>query len=149
MSWRSTTRQTPTERGEESGWAPRRVARIAPAPSSAESSAEPLERLLVQEEERVVVVRLRDVDWIEGDGNYVRLHEGETVHRHRTTLGALGGRLDRRRFARIHRSTWVNVERVREIRPLGSGRSEVVLRSGVALTLSRGYRRPFLAQLES
>jgi two-component system LytT family response regulator len=102
----------------------------------------------VRTEDRLLLVRLDEVDWIEGDGNYVVLHGGGTAHRHRTTLAALGARLDPSRFARIHRSTLVNVDRVRELRPGGSGTYDVILRDGATLTLSRGYRRRFLALLE-
>lgn len=159
MSWRSTTERATTGRsGTE--WASkrslRRVATIERATRTDEGREEagtsaanrPRERLLVRCDERLIVVRLREVDWIEGDGNYVKLHEGPQVHRRRTTLAALGARLDQRRFARIHRSIWVNLDRVREIRPTESGGHEVVLRDGTALALSRSRRRRFLERLE-
>jgi len=112
------------------------------APRSAASSAHRhLERLLIRRRERFVVLRLEDVDWIEGAGNYVRLHAGDSTHLHRQPLGDLADRLDPRHFVRIHRSTIVNVDRIEELRPLDSGTYEVRLRCGAQLSMSRRYRR--------
>ena len=160
MSWHPTKRlesETTAEGDWRSSEARPRVARLTPAPRPRETeprrarAAAPrprLERVLVRAEDRLLLVRLDEVDWIEGDGNYVVLHVAGAAHRHRATLAALGARLDPSRFARIHRSTLVNVDRVRELRPSGSGTYDVILRDGATLTLSRGCRRRFLALLE-
>lgn len=100
----------------------------------------PLDRLVVKESGRLVFVRVDEVDWIEADGNYVRLHCGAASHMLREALGALESRLDPNRFVRIHRSTVVNLDRIREIQPLFHGEYRVVLEDGTRLTLSRGYR---------
>src|SRR5678810_230047 len=85
---------------------PRVVDEPGDAPRSPASAAhQHLERLLIRRRERFVVLRLEDVDWIEGAGNYVRLHAGDSTHLHRQPLGDLADRLDPRRFVRIHRST--------------------------------------------
>jgi two-component system LytT family response regulator len=65
------------------------------------------------------VLRVADVDWIGGAGNYVELHVGPARHLDRQTLAGLESRLDRRRFARIHRSTIVNLERVAAVEARG------------------------------
>jgi len=109
---------------------------LAAAPESA-----PLERLLIREQGRLVVVRLTEVDWIEGAGNYVRLHVGARSFLYRQTLAQLEARLDAARFTRIHRSTIVNLERIAELRPTISGSYDVLLLGGERLTLSRGHRR--------
>ena len=111
------------------------------AEAAARTGAAPLDRLLVRSEGRLVVVRLLEVDWIDGAGNYVRIHAGARVHRYRQTLAALERRLDPARFARIHRSTIVNLDRIEELRPNASGSYDVVLEGGARLTLSRGHRR--------
>jgi two-component system LytT family response regulator len=67
----------------------------------------------------------------------------------RERLGRLEAKLDPERFARIHRSTIVNVDRVKEMHPLFNGDQLVVLRSGKKLTMSRTYRDRLLALLES
>jgi two-component system LytT family response regulator len=100
----------------------------------------PVERLVVRSASRVLVVRVEDLDYAEACGNYVRLHCRGERHLMRETMNALEARLDRRRFARIHRSVVVNLDRVKELHPLFHGDWAVVLSSGVRLTLSRTYR---------
>lgn len=106
-----------------------------------------LSRLLVRVGRRLVVVRLAEVDWIEAEGNYVRLHREAASHRYRRTLDALESRLDARRFVRTHRSAIVNVDRVRELHPTGSGGYDVVLGDGTRLPLSRSYKKRVFAVL--
>jgi two-component system LytT family response regulator len=97
------------------------------------------DRIAIRSSGRVVFVRLDEIDWIEAAGNYVRLHVGAKNHLLRDTMTALEKRLDDR-FLRIHRSSIVNVERIRELEPLPSGEYTVTLLDGTKLTLSRGYR---------
>jgi two-component system LytT family response regulator len=101
------------------------------------------ERLLVREEGRVVVVPVGQVDYLEAARNNVRVHSGMVTHLLREPLGALEQRLDPRRFARIHRSIVVNLDRVAEIQPWFSGDGIVVLEGGARLRLSRGFRETF------
>lgn len=108
---------------------------------------EPLVRLVIHKANRLVVVRLDDVDWIEGAGNYVRVHALGECHLHRQTLAVLHARLDPRRFSRIHRSAIVRLDAIAQIAGRGSGGSEVELRAGVRLAVSRRYRRELLARL--
>ena len=105
----------------------------------AERSMRP-ERLAVRSASRISIVRVEDLDYAEAWGNYVRLYCGAERHLMRETMNALEARLDPERFVRIHRSTIVNVDRVREIRPLFHGDWEVLLKTGVRLTLTRTYR---------
>lgn len=98
------------------------------------------ERLVVKSAGRVSFVRVAEVDWIEAAGNYVRLHLGKEEHLLRESLGGLEARLDPRRFVRIHRSTIVNIDRIRELRPTFHGDYQVVLKDGAELTLSRSCR---------
>jgi two-component system LytT family response regulator len=100
----------------------------------------PLERLVVKSSGRVYFVRVEDIDWIEAAGNYVRLHVGKEDHLLRESMAGLEARLDGTRFLRIHRSTIVHVERIRELQPAFHGDYAVILRDGTELTLSRGYR---------
>ena len=80
------------------------------------------------------------IDWIETAGNYVRLHAGKTAHLLRETLSSLETRLDRDRFLRVHRTTILNVERLRELQPWFSGEFIAILHDGTRLKVSRGYR---------
>jgi two-component system LytT family response regulator len=86
------------------------------------------------------LVRADEIDWIEAADNYVVLHAGGREHLHREPLAALAARLGAR-FARIHRRTAVNLDRVKELVPLVAGDFEVVLEGGARLRLSRTYRR--------
>jgi two-component system LytT family response regulator len=88
-----------------------------------------------------------DVDWLEADDNYVRVHARGGARLVRETLKSLESRLDPRHFARIHRSAIVNLERVRELRPTFNGEYVVVLATGARLTLSRGHRDAFFERM--
>lgn len=97
-------------------------------------------RLLVKQDGRMVFVKTEDIDWIEADRNYVKVHVGATTHTIRERISHLEETLDRRIFARIHRSTLVNLNRVREMQPWFSGDYIVILADGTKLRLSRHYR---------
>jgi two-component system LytT family response regulator len=97
-------------------------------------------QLIVKTDGRLICVDPEDVDWIEAEGNYVRVHAGPQQHLVRMTMSALARQLDATRFARIHRSTIVNLRRIHELHPLFHGEYTVVLRNGARLTLSRSYR---------
>jgi len=97
------------------------------------------ERLVVRSGARLVFVEIRQVDWVEAEGNYVRLHVGDESHLIRATMHAVEARLGSQ-FVRIHRSRIANMERVQKLRVASNGEYEVVLRSGRALRVSRLYR---------
>ncbi len=103
----------------------------------------PVERVLISLGKRRIPLRLADVDWVEAADNYVRFHVGDKALVHRQTLAQLERELDPGLFARIHRSTIVNLDRVREIVTAQSGDSEVILHDGTRLRLSRSYRHAF------
>jgi two-component system LytT family response regulator len=105
------------------------------------------ERLVVKSAGRVYFVRLEEVDWIEAAGNYVRLHVGREDHLLRESLSGLESRLDPRRFVRIHRSTIVSLEHIREIQPGFHGDHVIILRDGTELALSRSCREKLEASL--
>ena len=98
------------------------------------------ERLMVRSAGRVTFLRVDEVDWIEAAGNYVRLHVGRDAHLLHEGLAALATRLNPTRFARIHRSTIVNLDRVRELQPWFHGDAVAILRDGTRLQVSRTYR---------
>jgi two-component system, LytTR family, response regulator len=101
----------------------------------------PLERIAVKSSGSVYFLRAEEIDWVEAAGNYSRLHVGKTTHLLRETMTALESKLDPKRFLRIHRSTIVNIERVRELQPYFHGDYIVLLDDGTELTLSRNYRQ--------
>jgi len=103
-----------------------------------------LERLMIKSSGRVFFLRTTEIDWIEAEGNYLRLHVGKESHLLRETMNRLAAKLDQDKFLRIHRSTLVNIERIKELQPLFSGDYVVILRDGKQLTLSRSYRDKLL-----
>ncbi|MFN0119755.1 MAG: LytR/AlgR family response regulator transcription factor [Blastocatellia bacterium] len=105
-------------------------------------------RLLVRTAGRVYFLKTEEIDWIEAAGNYACLHAGGETHLLRETMKRLENRLDPERFPRIHRSTLVNIDRIREIQPLFNGDYTVILRNGAQLTLSRNYRERLLDLFE-
>jgi len=102
-----------------------------------------LERLVIRSAGRVVFLRTDDVEWFEGCANYVRLHVGKDSHLLREKISTLETRLDPRKFVRIHRSTIVRIDQIKELRSSGDGEQVVVLHDGSRLSLSRGYRERF------
>lgn len=110
-------------------------------PNELSGGKKPLERVTIKSGGKVYFVKTKDIDWIEAAGNYLRLHVGAVVHLLRETMNNLEGRLDPECFWRIHRSTLVNVDRIRELQPMFHGDYVVILRDGTELTLSRTYRR--------
>jgi two-component system LytT family response regulator len=98
------------------------------------------ERLAIKSGGKVVFVRVDEIDWVEAAGNYCRLHSGKQSHLLRETMATLEVRLDPKKFVRIHRSTIVNLDRIRELQPYFHGDYVVLLRDGKQLTMSRTYR---------
>ncbi len=99
-----------------------------------------LQRLAIKGRGRVALLPVRDIDWVEAEKDYVRLHVGKQAHVIRKRMKILEGQLDPARFVRIHRSTIVNIERVKELQQMFKGEYVVVLYDGIELKLSRGYR---------
>ena len=98
------------------------------------------QRLVIKGSGRVVLVNVADIEWIDAAGNYVRLNTSSGSHLLRETMNRLEGQLDPQRFLRIHRSTIVNVERIKELQQQFHGDYLILLEGGQRLTLSRSYR---------
>jgi len=99
-----------------------------------------LARFVVRSSKSFVIVETADVDWIEADDDYARLHVGPRTHLVRETLNALEKQLDPSVFVRIHRSVIVRVSHVKELLPAAHGDYVVRLSDGTKLRLSRSYR---------
>ena len=93
------------------------------------------QRITVAHNGRILFVPVAEIDWIEAEGNYARLHVSRKIYDVRETLQALMEKLDPREFIRIHRSTIVNVRRIREVQPWFQGSHIVVLQSGEELRM--------------
>jgi|PersoiStandDraft_1058852.scaffolds.fasta_scaffold19092_2 two-component system, LytTR family, response regulator len=104
------------------------------------AKARGLERVAVKTDGVIKLVRLSDVDFIEAAGRYVTLHVGKEQHLVRETMNDLEAKLDPTVFARVHRSTIVNLDRVRELQTESHGEVTIVLADGRTLRWSRSYR---------
>jgi len=106
----------------------------------AELGRRPPRRFTIRSSERIYFVPYEEVDWIEAAGNYVRLHTRKETHLLRSSTQALEATLEGTPFVRIHRSTLVNVDRIKELKPSFFGSFEVILHDGQRLTMSRTHR---------
>jgi two-component system LytT family response regulator len=108
-----------------------------------------LDRLVVKAVGRVFFLKTDEIDWIEAAGNYVKLHIARESHMIRETMNGIEAKLDPAKFLRIHRSTVVNIDRIKELHPMFSGDYAVILRNGTELALSRNYRERFTELFEN
>jgi two-component system, LytTR family, response regulator len=99
--------------------------------------------LLVRDgpEDKSFFIRVADIDWIEAARNNVILHVGKASHAFRESMQGVAAKLSPRRFLRIHRSTIVNIERIKELRSWFNGEHVVVLKDGAELTASASYAK--------
>jgi two-component system LytT family response regulator len=105
------------------------------------------ERIIIKSDGEIVCLKPNEIDWAESAGNYVCLHVGGATHILRETITALESRLGPRQFMRVHRSTLVNVDRIKTLKPSLYGDYSILLRDGTKLTLSRGFRENVLRRL--
>lgn len=101
------------------------------------------DRILVRDRNRIRLVRIKDVDWVASEANYVRLHVGATSYLIRGNLGKLEEKLAPFGFIRVHRRFLVNVDRVAEVQPWFGGDAILVLANNAKVRLSRTFREPF------
>ncbi|HYD82869.1 MAG TPA: LytTR family DNA-binding domain-containing protein, partial [Opitutus sp.] len=97
------------------------------------------DRILVKSSGEIFFLKAEEIDWIEAEGDYMKFHVAGRTHLMRETMARLEARLNPRQFIRIHRSTIVNVDRMRKLSPSFAGEYAVILQDGTKLKLSRGY----------
>ena len=107
-----------------------------------------LTRLMIKTSNRMMLLKVDEIDFIEADGNYAKLHTGRKTHLLREKMNDLEGRLDPAKFVRIHRSIIVNLDRIKEMHPHFNGDYIVVLDDGRQLRLSRSRRENLEARLK-
>lgn len=104
-------------------------------------------RLAIKNAGEVVFVKLGDIDWIEAQDYYACLHVGSKTHLLRRSLSDLEQELDENSFCRIHRSSIVNLERVRQLKLNEDGEYDVQLENSRSLRLGKSYRKQLQARL--
>lgn len=108
-----------------------------------------IERLPIKDQGKVFFVNVREIDWLEADDNYIRIHAAKTSHLIRGTIRSIEKELDPKCFVRIHRGAIINVERIKELQQWFGRDYRVVLRDGTVLPLGRSYRQQLRSLLGS
>jgi two-component system, LytTR family, response regulator len=111
--------------------------RVHPPGSAAPAAG--ADRILLKSSGEIFFLKAEEIDWIEAEGDYMKFHAAGRTHLMRETMAHLEARLDPARFVRIHRSTIVNIDRLRKLSPSFAGEYAVILHDGTKLKLSRGY----------
>lgn len=105
-------------------------------------------RLPIRRDGSVTFVRVDEIDWLEADGDYVRIHAGKATHVIRETIAEALSKLPPAQFLRVHRSIVVNTERIREVQPWFKGDYVLILNDGTKLRSGRTYRAAVQALIE-
>lgn len=100
-------------------------------------------RLMIKSKENISLVPVTEVEWIESAGDYIYIHTNGKKHLFRETLTSLEHKLDPSQFVRIHRSTIVNLEKIKSLKQNEHGDYEVFLINGIKLKLSRSFKQQF------
>jgi len=106
------------------------------------------DRILIKDGRSIVVVKVEEIDWIEAQDNYCCLHRGKEGMLIRDTLTNVERQLNPKIFLRVHRSTIVNIDRIRQLHPLFHKDHRITLADGKQLMLSRTYWEKLLAAFE-
>lgn len=106
-----------------------------------------VKRLLIKSGGRITFLPIDEIHWIEAEGKWALVHTNDQTHRLRESLSSLERKLDPQRFVRVHRSTIVNVECIKEIHPWFHGDLVLVLHNGTELKVSRRYKAELEARL--
>jgi two-component system LytT family response regulator len=108
-------------------------------PAASVAHSPPPDRLVARDGDRIEMVPFDEIDWVGADGDYVRVHAGRRHLLLRLTMNRLEAALARGQHVRIHRSTIVNVARIRTLTALPNAEYAVLLEDGVTLRASRSY----------
>lgn len=107
-----------------------------------------IDRVVIKSGGRIYFLKVEEIDWIEAESNYLSLHSGNQSHLISETMSDFHAKLDSQQFIRIHRSSIINTERVKDIQALFKGEYVITLTSGKRLKSSRGYRRELQVLLD-
>ena len=104
-----------------------------------------LQRILLKTNNKMIVVKINDVNWIDAEEKYVNLHAGKQTYLHRETISSLEQQLDPEMFIRVHRSYIINIDFLKEITPWAHGDYIIILKDNTQLNLGRNYKDKLLA----
>jgi len=98
------------------------------------------DRFVIRADGRYIMLKPREIEYVEAAGNYLQLHLSDRAFTVRETMASLESRLDNQRFVRIHRSTLINLDHVKELEATFHGEYVITMRRGQRVTMSRTYR---------
>jgi two-component system LytT family response regulator len=117
-----------------------RTKNLLPMLQSVREHQSPLERIIVKEGTRVVVIPVESIDYVEAQDDYVEIHAEGKKHLKQERMNELEHELDGTKFVRVHRSFILNIDRIARIEPYGKESRVAILKDGAKLTISRaGY----------
>ncbi len=108
-----------------------------------------LKRLDVKTTAQTILVQTEDIDWISAAGNYLELHDGKEIHLIRERISRMEQKIDPEKLARVHRSTIVNLVRIKTLHHIFYGDQIVILRDDTELNMSRSFTKSFLCSYET
>lgn len=106
-------------------------------------------RLVIRSNGHVYLLQASDIYWIEAEGDYVSVHTPLKSHLVRETMKNMEQRLTNQGFQRVHRSSIVNLNYVRELVALDNGDYQIILRDNTSVKLSRNYRDILYQRLDA
>jgi two-component system LytT family response regulator len=118
-----------------------RLGKPLPSPVQLTAAARPpgrkLERIVVKDGSKVHIIPVDKLDYVEAQDDYIALYSDNRNYLKQQTISSIEEQLDPARFARIHRSYVVNLERIMRIEPYSKDSRVVVLRDGKQIPVSR------------
>jgi two-component system, LytTR family, response regulator len=106
-------------------------------------------RIILKSDGQILFIRQEEIDWLECEGNLVRLHSKNECRLIKAQMNQLEEALDPENFFRLNRSAIVNLDFIREMEPALHGTYRTVLKDGTELILSRNYRERLFAQISA
>ena len=106
-----------------------------------------LRRLVVKERGKTIVVNIDEISWFSSEGDYVKIHTKKEKYLYREKISHLEEKLNPNQFCRIHRSTILRINLVKEFEPISKGDYILKTSTGQQFTLSRSYRDHFFTAL--
>jgi two-component system LytT family response regulator len=126
------------ERAREQIQAPAQASNTNGASSS--NGRQYTKRIVFKSRGRILFLPISDIRWIGAEENYVRICTESETHLLRETMTHLEEKLDPQMFLRVHRSSIVNLQYVKEVRTEKDGEFAVLLVNGQKIAMSRSYR---------
>jgi two-component system LytT family response regulator len=102
------------------------------------------ERISVKSNDRIIFLQLNEIEWLESEANYIRIYTKGKSYQVRETMNDFLLRVNPKDFIRIHRSTAVNFNYVKELQPWSNDNYIVILKDGTKLSIGRTYRKNIL-----